>query len=67
MAAAGLMVPVHAAAAEPWQAPPFSVPARELQQVAAAVKRERATDVVVMLDERSYTFDAQHRVTMARA
>ena len=64
LAAAGLLFSCRAGAAEPWQAPPFSVPARELQQAAAAIKRERATDVVVMLDERSYTFDEQHRVTM---
>jgi transglutaminase-like putative cysteine protease len=47
-----------------WQdAPAFSVPARELRQAAAAVKRERPTDVVVMLDERIYIIDEQHRVT----
>ena len=38
-------------------------PARELLQAASAIKRERATDVVVLLDERSFVFDEQHRVT----
>jgi transglutaminase-like putative cysteine protease len=60
-----LVVPVGAAAADnQWKdAPAFSVPARELRQAAAAVKRERPTDVVVLLDERTFTFDEQHRVT----
>lgn len=56
-------VPAHAGAPEWREAPPFSVPARELRQAAAAIKRERPTDVVVLLDERSYSIDEQHRVT----
>jgi transglutaminase-like putative cysteine protease len=52
-----------ASAAEWRDAPAFSVPARDLRQAAAAIKRERPTDVVVLLDERSYTIDEQHRVT----
>ncbi|HET9474290.1 MAG TPA: DUF3857 domain-containing protein, partial [Steroidobacteraceae bacterium] len=50
-------------AAEPWESAPFTTPAAELLQSASAIKRERATDVVVMLDERVFVFDEQHRVT----
>ena len=50
-------------AAEVWDAPAFSVPARELLQAASAVKRERPTAVVVLLDERNFTLDEQHRLT----
>ena len=50
-------------AAEVWGAPAFSVPARELLQAATAVKRERATAVVVLLDERTFVLDDQHRLT----
>src|SRR4051812_7879722 len=53
----------QAHAAESWDAAPFAVPARELQQAAAGVTRERPTSVVVLLDERAFTFDEQHRVT----
>ncbi|HEX6636329.1 MAG TPA: DUF3857 domain-containing protein, partial [Steroidobacteraceae bacterium] len=53
-----------AGAAEVWEAPAFSVSARDLQSAAAAVKRETPTDVVVLLDERIYSFDEQHRVTV---
>jgi transglutaminase-like putative cysteine protease len=62
--AACLLLALRAGAVEVRDAPAFSVPARELQAAAAAVKREQATDVVVLLDERSYTFDEQHRVTV---
>ncbi len=50
-------------AADLWEKPAFSIPARDLQEAASAVKRERPADVVVLLDERTYTFDDQHRVT----
>lgn len=52
-----------ARAGEPWDAPSFSTPAAQLLQAANAVKRERATDIVVLLDERSFVFDAGHRLT----
>ncbi|HEY6123505.1 MAG TPA: DUF3857 domain-containing protein, partial [Steroidobacteraceae bacterium] len=52
-----------ARAADVWDAPAFSVPARELLQAATAVKRERATAVVVLLDERNFVLDEQHRLT----
>jgi transglutaminase-like putative cysteine protease len=52
-----------AGAAEVWDAPAFTVPARELLQAATAIKRERATAVVILLDERSFVLDEQHRLT----
>jgi len=52
-----------AGAADIWDAPAFSAPARELQQSAAGVKRERAVDIVVLLDERTFVLDEQHRLT----
>ncbi|HET9864839.1 MAG TPA: DUF3857 domain-containing transglutaminase family protein, partial [Steroidobacteraceae bacterium] len=52
---------VHAADA--WDAPAFTQPARELLQAATAVKRERPADVVVLLDERRFVFDEQQRLT----
>src|SRR5262245_59312125 len=53
----------QAPAAESWDAAPFTTPAAELLQSATAIKRERATDVVVLLDERTFVFDEQQRVT----
>jgi len=53
----------NAGAAEPWEGAPFASPASEMLQAASAIKRERATDVVVLLDERIFEFDEQHRVT----
>ena len=50
-------------AADAWDGPAFATPARELLQAASAVTRERPTDIVVLLDERIFVFDAQHRVT----
>jgi len=52
-----------ARAADSWDGAPFAVPARDLLQSATAIKRERPTDVVMLLDERSFVFDEQHRVT----
>jgi Flp pilus assembly protein TadD len=48
---------------EAWDAPAFSTPAAQLLQAATAVKREVAVDVIVLLDERRFVFDAQHRLT----
>ena len=62
LATAGLAAPVEAT--EVWDAPAFSLSARDLQAAATAVKRDEPADVVVLLDERSYTFDDQHRVTV---
>ncbi len=53
----------NAGAAEPWEGAPFASPASEMLQAASGIKRERATDVVVLLDERIFEFDDQHRVT----
>lgn len=63
-AAAALFFIAPAGAAEVWDAPAFSVSARELQAAASALKRDKPTDVVVLLDERTYRFDEQHRVTV---
>src|SRR6185503_14481042 len=52
---------VHAA--EAWDSAPFTAPASELMQAASAVTRERPTSVVVLLDERRFVFDEQHRLT----
>ena len=38
-------------------------PRASCQQAATGVKRERATDVVVLLDERIFVLDEQHRLT----
>lgn len=64
VAAAALLFLSTADAAEVWEAPAFSVPARDLQAAAAGVNRDTPTDVVVLLDERIYSFDEQHRVTV---
>ncbi|HTU67934.1 MAG TPA: DUF3857 domain-containing protein [Steroidobacteraceae bacterium] len=64
--AALLFLPFLAApagAAEPWEAPAFSTPAAQLLQGAKQVKHERASDVVVLLDERVFELDEQHRLT----
>jgi hypothetical protein len=50
-------------AAESWEAPAFSTPAPQLLQAAGALRHARATDVVVLLDERIFTLDAAHRLT----
>src|SRR5690349_20937075 len=63
-AAAVLLLTLPALAAEVWDAPAFAVPARELQAAATAVKRDKPADVVVLLDERIYRFDEQHRVSV---
>jgi predicted Zn-dependent protease len=60
---AALLLCSAASAADIWDAPSFTAPARELQQNAAGVKRERAVDIVVLLDERTFVLDEQHRLT----
>jgi hypothetical protein len=60
---AALLLYSAAHATEVWDAPSFTLPARELQQSAAAIKRERAVDIVVLLDERIFVLDEQHRLT----
>jgi hypothetical protein len=56
-----ILAPAHAADA--WDGPAFATPAHELLQAASAITRERPNDVLVLLDERTFVFDAQHRVT----
>jgi len=50
-------------AADAWDGAAFATPAHELLQAASAVTRERPNDIVVLLDERTFVFDEQHRVT----
>ncbi len=60
---AALALSVSSRAAEFWEAPAFSTPAPQLLRDAAAVHHARATDVVVLLDERIFVLDEQHRLT----
>src|SRR4051812_16109364 len=60
---AALALSLTARAAEFWEAPAFSTPATQLLQAATAVHHARATDVVVLLDERTFVLDEQHRLT----
>jgi transglutaminase-like putative cysteine protease/tetratricopeptide (TPR) repeat protein len=64
--AAGLvaaLLALSASAAEVWEVPSFSLPAQELLRAGHAVKRERPAHVVVLLDERIFVLDEQHRLT----
>ncbi len=63
LALAAVLVPLAGAAAETWDAPAFSASPAQLQQAAKDVRHERATDVVVLLDERIFVIDEQHRLT----
>ena len=56
-----VLAPAHST--EAWDGPAFATPAHELLQSASAITRERPNDVVVLLDERTFVFDEQHRVT----
>jgi tetratricopeptide (TPR) repeat protein len=58
-----LLLYTAAGAAEAWDAPPFSTPAAQLLQSATAIKRVRATDVIVLLDERTFVLDERSRLT----
>ena len=62
-ALAALSCSVAIRAAEFWEAPAFSTPPAQLLQAATDVRHERATDVVVLLDERIFILDEQHRLT----
>jgi hypothetical protein len=50
-------------AAEIWDAPAFSTPAPQLLEAARGVQRARPVDIVVLLDERIFVLDEQHRLT----
>ena len=52
-----------AGAAELWDAPSFSTPAPQLLDAARSVQRARPVDIVVLLDERIFVLDEQHRLT----
>jgi hypothetical protein len=55
--------PASAHAADAWDAPAFTTPAPRLLEAARSVQRARAVDVVVLLDERIFEIDEQHRLT----
>jgi hypothetical protein len=63
LAFAALLFPLAADAAEVWDAPSFSTPPGQLLQAAQDIRHERATDIVVLLDERIFVLDDQHRLT----
>lgn len=58
-----LLFTLSGSAAEVWDAPSFSLPARDLLEAGQAVRRERPVDIVVMLDERIFVLDDQHRLS----
>jgi transglutaminase-like putative cysteine protease len=58
-----LLVLPPAGAADAWDAPAFSTSAPQLLQSAHDVKRARAVDILVLLDERIFVLDEQHRLT----
>jgi transglutaminase-like putative cysteine protease len=63
LAVLALLLHASAHAAEVWDAAPFATPAAQLLQAATAVKREHPVDIVVLLDERIFVLDEQHRLT----
>ncbi len=56
------LLPV-AHATDAWDAPAFSVPAPQMLEAARDVRRARPVDIVVLLDERLFVLDDQHRLT----
>ena len=48
---------------EPWKAAHFSLPAKDLYGAASAVSAPEGTNVVVLEDDESYTFDQAGRLT----
>ena len=50
----------------PWNGPAFTGSVTDIAREAAAIKVDTAADVVVLLDERRYEFDASNRVKMTR-
>ena len=63
VAAATALYP--AGAAEIRDVPAYSASPRELQAAATAIRRDTPSDVVILLDERRYSFDEQHRITVS--
>lgn len=60
---AALVLSFATDAAEPWETPAFAAPAAQLLQSASEVKRGDTSAVVVLLDERIFVLDEQHRLT----
>jgi tetratricopeptide (TPR) repeat protein/transglutaminase-like putative cysteine protease len=48
---------------EPWKSPHLSLPAKDLYQAASAVSAPEGTNVVVLEDDESFTFDDSGRLT----
>ncbi|HSS78188.1 MAG TPA: DUF3857 domain-containing protein [Thermoanaerobaculia bacterium] len=59
-------VAAAANAAQPWEGAPFSVDAPALARAAAKVESEEGDDVVVLLAEASYSYDAAGRETYSQ-
>ena len=58
-----LLVTLCGSAAEVGNAPSFSLSAKDLLQAGQAIERERPADIVVLLDERIFVLDDQHRLS----
>ena len=48
---------------EPWKSPHLSLPAKDLYQAASAVSAPEGTNVVLLEDDESFTFDDSGRLT----
>lgn len=48
---------------EPWKSPHLSIPAKDLYQAASAVEAPEGTNVIVLEDDESFTFDDSGRLT----
>ena len=59
-------IPLSARADEPWDKAPFTAPAADILRAANEVKVPEGTDVMVLLDESRYVFDAAGRSTVTR-
>ena len=63
VAALAAVLSLPAGAADAWDGPAFSVPPRSCCRPPTPSTRERPTAVVVLLDERTFVVDEQHRLT----
>lgn len=63
LAFAALLVCFSAQAADIWESPAFSASPGQLLEAAKDARHDRAADVVVLLDERLFVLDEQHRLT----
>lgn len=58
-----LLLPLHALAAEPWEGAPFSAEPQALARAAAALPAPQGAHVQVLLEEASFSYDAEGRET----